>query len=835
LPDGIVELAALVAHPVVCEVLGGAGEGLLVVDSRFCVAAAGRFCLEAARGAPARAGGRSLFEWFPSMRMVEIQSALWQVMAGRTCSTAEFPHQPGAGRSSMWLTACGAPLRNAQGDVAGALLLVREVTAAVGERRRVEAEALRWQRMASLMGQCARALWRCRDEVQFLREACDILVRTGGYAAVWGCLESAAAPGTLGVVAQSELGVGGWGGAGRSIEVCPLRVGAGRGEVCRITDPLTGGASLRCRKVSLRGGEASVWTLPLSMEGRVLGALHGIEGAAGPVTGRDGGGWDALGGLIGGGIGWLQETARRRHSERTRTEQDQRQARERLDKLFESSPVAMAVLAVQEDRVLEANGSLLQLLGRDRRAIIGHGVSALGAFGSGTTVRSLVERYSGAESPGGTEVSWTAAGRVRQALVSVDRISGGAQPSALLTLVDVTDRKQLEAELRESQKLEAIGHLARGVAHDFNNILTVIQGHQHLIQAERRLPPKAADSVAQIGVAAERAAELTRQLLTFSRRQPLEARLLDMNEVIGRLTQMLRRVMGEDIRLRVFCSRRACGVMADAGMMEQVLLNLAVNARDAMPHGGCLTVRTEHRRLRSLPPGAPGSAGPGSYVALTVRDTGDGIPPENLERIFEPFFTTKSAGKGTGLGLATVRSIVEQHGGWIEVESRLSGGTAFRVLLPRAGGRLPVSNPAGGREAPRGGGETVLLVEDESPVRALARSALERQGYRVLAASEGNAALRLWQRKRSGIDLLLTDVVMPGGMDGRELARRLRMEAATLPVLLTTGYAASATGGREGGLEDAWVLQKPYSPDQLVRCVRDCLDAARAPGPSGGP
>jgi PAS domain S-box-containing protein len=386
-------------------------------------------------------------------------------------------------------------------------------------------------------------------------------------------------------------------------------------------------------------------------------------------------------------------------------------------------------------------------------------------------------------------------------------------------VLDITERKRLEEQLRQSQKMEAIGQLAGGVAHDFNNILTVIHGHASLLMADKNLSTSAARSAQQIGQAAERAAGLTRQLLTFSRRQVMQPRQLDLNEIVSDMTMMLGRILGEDIALQLNYWSQPAFVRADASMIEQVLLNLAVNARDAMPKGGRLAIKitTDHRR------GHP-DARAGDYVCLSVSDSGCGIPPENLRRIFEPFFTTKEVGKGTGLGLATVYGIVKQHEGWIEVSSEPGRGATFRVYLPASARSNGATHGDGPNPTPRGGSETILVVEDEAPVRELVCSVLTGYGYNVVAAESGLKALDVWKQRGDSIQLLLTDLVMPDKINGRELAARLQAERPHLKVIFTSGYSADVVGDDFVLQRGLHYLQKPYDPKKLAVTVRGCLD-----------
>ncbi len=398
-------------------------------------------------------------------------------------------------------------------------------------------------------------------------------------------------------------------------------------------------------------------------------------------------------------------------------------------------------------------------------------------------------------------------------------------------MVDVTDQRLLEEQLRQSQRLDAVGQLAGGIAHDFNNILTVIQGYTSLLSMEDPTHGESVrEAVEQIAKAAERAAGLTRQLLAFSRRQVLRPTGLDLNRIVGDMTRMLRRTLGEHIDLHVHEDPKLPSVHADAGMMEQVLLNMVLNARDAMPAGGRLTISTSVEEITPAFVRDHPDATSGRFVCLRVTDSGTGIAPDDLARVFEPFFTTKEVNKGTGLGLATAYGIVRQHRGWITVESEQGVGTTFRIYLPIGDpspepAPEPVAAPA---TTLPGGTETVLIVEDEEPVRQLARRVLENAGYTVHEAADGPAALAVWEAHKHEISLVVTDMVMPGGMTGLELATSLRRERAHMPVVITSGYSSDVFGHELEQRDGLSFLQKPYQRGVLVRAVRDRLDAAHA-------
>ena len=390
---------------------------------------------------------------------------------------------------------------------------------------------------------------------------------------------------------------------------------------------------------------------------------------------------------------------------------------------------------------------------------------------------------------------------------------------------DISGRVSLEQQLRQSQKMQAIGQLAAGVAHDFNNLLTVIKGNASLLEYNQQLTPEDHGFIKELHAACARAATLVSQLLAFSRKQILQPKPLDLNELVASDAKMLTRLLGEAVVLRCTFAPVPVLVRADRGMLDQVIVNLAVNARDAMPGHGHLDVSTALVKVDATDRTHSAEARPGQFSCLTVTDTGCGMDAATLARIFEPFFTTKEVGKGTGLGLATVYGIVKQHEGWIECTSAPGQGTTFKVFLPHhtAGAIVPSAAPE--VDPALRGTETVLLVEDEAAVRELNRRALARLGYHVLVATSGPEALPIWEAQQADVRLLVTDMVMPGGMTGLELAVRLRQDRPELRVIYSSGYSPELFAGKVALKEGLNYLAKPYSLAALGKAVRAALDA----------
>jgi PAS domain S-box-containing protein len=416
---------------------------------------------------------------------------------------------------------------------------------------------------------------------------------------------------------------------------------------------------------------------------------------------------------------------------------------------------------------------------------------------------------------------------VADVIVSVQRDANGRASSIISVSRDVTERKRLEAQLQQAQKMEAVGRLAGGIAHDFNNMLTAVKGYSEFLLDDLDVSDVRRTDVQEIAKAADRAASLTRQLLAFSRKQVLQPRPVNLNDVVEGMEKMLRRLIGEDISIVARLETELRLVEADPSQVEQVIMNLAVNARDAMPTGGTLTIETRSATLERVE--ADWAIEPGPYALLVMSDTGIGMDAQTRAQIFEPFFTTKPVGQGTGLGLSTVYGIVKQSGGHVSVYSELGHGSTFKVYLPQvaASASDPMLGPAMSR-LPRGS-ETIVLVDDDEGVRAVARRILQRAGYTVLSAPDGVEALRLIGENAGKVQLLVTDVVMPG-LGGRDLVAHVRDTHPELRVLFVSGYTEE--GVRRHGVLDteSAFLEKPFTAERLAQKVREILDTPRPPG-----
>ncbi|MGA2695409.1 MAG: PAS domain S-box protein [Terriglobales bacterium] len=512
-------------------------------------------------------------------------------------------------------------------------------------------------------------------------------------------------------------------------------------------------------------------------------------------------------------------------TERKRSEAALRTSEERFSKAFRNSPLAITIATEVEGRYLDVNDAFLNMVGRERAEVIGRTGLEIGIWAQESERAEMLRQLT--ETGRVTEFRKqhkTKAGEIRETEVSADLIELNGQSCVLAIVRDITETQRLEAQFRQAQKMEAVGRLAGGVAHDFNNLLGVILGYSDL--AHGLITPESAANryMEQIKKASHRAVGLTRQLLAFSRQQVVFPKILDLNEVVQNVTTMLQRLIGEDVAMSFHPTASLGSIHADPGQIEQVLMNLVVNARDAMPSGGEIIIETAHAELDehyvSMHPGAH----IGEHVVLAVSDTGCGMDETTKSKIFEPFFTTKGVGQGTGLGLSTVYGIVKQGGGTIFVYSEPDKGTTFKIYFPRVSGEAEhIEQPEVKGEFPRGT-ETILVVEDDEYLRELNVSMLQSAGYQVICANNAEAALEIVKATDREIDLLLTDVIMPG-KSGVELATLAKAIRPNLHSLFVSGYTGDVVALRGGQIPEATFLEKPFTRSSLLKKVRSALQS----------
>jgi PAS domain S-box-containing protein len=494
--------------------------------------------------------------------------------------------------------------------------------------------------------------------------------------------------------------------------------------------------------------------------------------------------------------------------------------------LFDAIPLPIWVISRDGFRFLETNRAASELFGFSAEEFKSMTLADL-------YTPAEIERFAQAAAHGEEGVAelsgWhgrTKKGQPLDLELKIQAVKTRKGPALIVTPLDVRERLGLEHQIQQAQKMEAVGMLAGGIAHDFNNLLTIISGYTQMLIAGATLDERDRPALDQILKASDRAAELTGQLLNFSRRQTIQPRVLSLNLVVSGLSKMLRRLIGDHIDLRIQLRDDAGVIRVDTGKAEQVILNLVVNARDALPKGGRLTIATRPDEL-DQEQAAELRLRPGRYAVLVVSDSGVGMDAAIRERVFEPFFTTKA--QGTGLGLSTVSNIVKQANGAVAVWSEKGVGTSIDVYFPRVDEEAPVETAAE-PEAPAAGKETILIVEDEEAVRALMCTALEQQGYRVLIAADGVEALKLIASHSGALELLVTDLLMPG-MNGAELGRKVKKRLPGIEVLYVSGYAEELR--QSGEIDESSFLQKPFAPQSLLRKVRDMLDRGQRHRESG--
>jgi two-component system cell cycle sensor histidine kinase/response regulator CckA len=512
-------------------------------------------------------------------------------------------------------------------------------------------------------------------------------------------------------------------------------------------------------------------------------------------------------------------------TERMQMEKALRLSEERFSKAFKASPIPLAIQSLRQETFTDANQGFQELTGFTRAEILGRTAQELNLWIDPVENSDMIQKLHQQMSIRNLSRRLRSkSGQLRDILLSVELFELDGEPLLLTIAQDITEQITLEHQLRQAQKMEAVGQLAAGVAHDFNNILTVIQGHSSMLLAAKEAESADWKSLQTISKAAERAAKLVRQLLTFSRKQFVNMKPMNIGITLSTISEILPRVLPENIEMSIQVADGLSAIKADAGMMEQLLMNLAVNARDAMPNGGRITFTAEMTEVSPAAAANNQDARPGRFVCLSVADTGCGMAPDVLSRIFEPFFTTKPVGKGTGLGLATVYGIAKQHEGWTEVESQPGQGSTFRIFMPTCNVEPEVVSVPSITAPVSRGSETILVVEDEEAVREFVVQLLQSSGYQTIAAESAPQALERWAQHRGKIHLLLTDMMMPGGLTGRELGDRLSAQDPALKVIYSSGYSPGMAGKDLALFKLKSFLPKPYDPAKLLKILRHCLD-----------
>jgi PAS domain S-box-containing protein len=721
-----------------------------------------------------------------------------------------------------WMMVRGNAHLDADGSVGRRFGMYMDITA----RKHAEERILRLNRVYALLSALNAVLARIPDQQHLFDTACRIAVDTGKmHAAMIGLLD--ADTGEARMVAQAgnirdyhkeirvsgAIGPFGGGPFGTAIR-------EGRSVVCNDieNDP----AFAPWRENALKRGFKSVGVFPLKLNGRTFGGYAHYADVPNFFDAEEIRLLDELAANISFAVEYLEKEQRRQSAEAAL-----RESEERLRAIYEQAAVGICLISL-DYRFEQVNRRFCEILGCDADHLLQFASSidathpddreadaqAIAKLLAGATSITLEKRYRTRED----HVVW-----VRLTL-SVLRSPQGDPRKFIGVIEDISARQALEEQLRRSQRLESIGQLTGGVAHDFNNLLTIILGGAEMLTGETAANPQQRLIAEMIGGAAERGAELTRRLLAFARRQSLQPSALDVNQLVLSLDNLQRRTLGENVEIEFVRGVGLWNAQVDPGQLESALLNLTINARDAMPDGGRLTIETANSWISQEYADRHVDVQPGQYVQLSVSDTGVGIAPKNLGRVFEPFYTTKEMGKGTGLGLAMVYGFIRQSGGHVDIYSEVGHGTTVKMYLPRANDRLStgtVSEHKRHMDISRGT-ETILLVEDDEMVRRLARDQLTSLGYQVMEAANGPQALELIRGPRT-IDLLFTDVVMPGGMSGRQLSDEASKLRPTLKVLYTSGYAENAIvhhGRLDPGVQ---LLGKPYRRADLAKKIRDVL------------
>jgi two-component system cell cycle sensor histidine kinase/response regulator CckA len=756
--------------------------------------------------------GASIMRLIPADLEYEEDHILEKLKGGKTVEHFETMRHTKDGRI-IHVSVSVSSVKDAGGQVIGASKIARDITT---QKERMN-EIARLSRLYAALSQVNEAIVWAKARDKLFPKICQVLVEQGGFQMAsigWHIPETDEF--TL-VAQQSD-------GTGQSIEVHPKDQLGGlgsssiafrEGRPCISNNLLNDPVTLPWRAEFERRGYLASAEFPIREDGKVRGTLSVYASEAVFFKDKE--------------IALLFEAALdislaldnlAREEARQQAEQTRRASEARYRTLFECAPYGI-VIADPQGYYLDANPLMCRMLGYTRNELIGMHASDI-------VLASEIQHIEPALSTIKTKTAYHREWKFRRKDGSVFAAEVSANPmpdgNLLGMIQDISEQRKLEEQFRQSQKMEAVGQLAGGVAHDFNNLLSVILGYSSMLLETLKPNDPLYSDIEEIQTAGSRASELTRQLLTFSRRQVLQPRVIELNQIVAGLEKMLGRLIGENINLSFLTSESLGRVCADPGQLEQVIVNLVVNARDAMPKGGKLTIETENVYLDEAYAAVHLGVASGSYIMLAVSDTGHGMDNATQTRIFEPFFTTKEKGKGTGLGLSTVYGIVNQSGGHVWVYSELELGTTFKVYLPQVDAPFETGIAKTTISNTNKGSETVLIVEDMDQVRTIVRTILSRAGYHVLETHSGGDALLVCEQFRGKIHLLLTDVVMPR-MSGPELAERLSVLRPEMKVLYMSGYTEDASilhGILKAGVA---FLPKPIIPTVLLRSVRDLLDS----------
>ncbi|HEX7653231.1 MAG TPA: PAS domain S-box protein, partial [Verrucomicrobiae bacterium] len=691
------------------------------------------------------------------------------------------------------------------------LAVVRDIS----QRKTHELEIERLNRLYSTLSQVNQVIVRCRNREELFQEICRVMIQYANLQSAW--IGWQATPNGPVTVAAQEQARSITGTLPANPQACRLHqrmLAQTQAIFChQATHDDSAGC---CRTLMPRAGIQSCGVFPIRCQGEIRGSFSLASSEENFFNAGEIRLLEEITNDISYALERLEEQSQRQQAEADR---------DRLAAAMEQTAELIVITDVR-GQILYVNPAFEKTTGYSRAEVLGKNPRLLNSGRQDPAFyRRLWETVLAGEIWRGQFINRKKSGAFyhEDATISPVRNTAGETTCFIGVKRDITREMALEEQVRQAQKLEGIGQLAGGVAHDFNNILGAIMMQAQISSTQENLPPGLAEDMHQIRLACERGENLTRQLLLFSRRQVLQPRDLDLNDVVVNITKMLQRIIGENIAIQMNLHPRPLLTHADAGMLDQVLLNLAVNGRDAMRHSGRLMISTREARLTESQNDRPPDVVPGDYVVLAVSDNGCGIPPEILPRIFEPFFTTKEPGKGTGLGLATVFGIIKQHHGWIDVQSSPGLGTTFTAYLPAIPAQVPAS-PAPAQPAPtNAGSETILLVEDDSSVRKVTRKFLLAHGYTVLEAANGVEARQVWQENRERIDLLLTDLLMPEGINGLDLSRQLQADRPQLKVVYVSGYSADLMGHWPVNSPAENFLPKPVKPALLLATIRQQL------------